>query len=126
MRTNETSYIYLASPYSDASSQKMYDRYWKVMQTTARLFREGKMVYSPIVHCHCMADKFKMPTDIAFWWKYNRTMIAQCEEFWLLTLDGWKQSAGMRKETRFAIEKQIPIKYIEFVSISIEEFIKDE
>ena len=89
-------------------------RYQHTMEVTACLLSQGLIVYSPIVHCHELAKVHGMPTDAQFWWRYDRAMLALASELRLLKLDGWQQSVGMRKEARFAIEREIPITYINY------------
>ncbi len=111
------SFIYLASPYSAPDPALMHDRYMKALQATCAYIKVGKVIFSPIVHCHDMAIQHNMPKDVNFWWKYNRAMLSEASELWLLTLDDWKKSSGMRKEARFAIEHQIPISHVHYNEI---------
>ena len=111
------SYIYLASPYSHKDDNVTYDRYTKTETVMAHYTRAGKVIFSPILHNHHLALVHDMPTDIAFWWKFNRTMLAQASELWLLTLDGWQASKGMRKESLFAIQHEIPISHIHYAAV---------
>ena len=85
----------------------------QVRDVTANLLREGIVVFSPIVHCHELAKHHDMPTDAEFWRFYNRIMIQGTRELWLLLLDGWKESKGMKGERDMAIELGIPYRQVE-------------
>src|SRR5262245_38674135 len=97
------SFIYLASPYSHSDKQIMRDRFHKAMAASASLMKDGFIIFSPIVHCHEMAEKFSLPTDYAFWEKYDEGMIEAAEGYYILCIDGWQESNGISKETAFAI-----------------------
>jgi hypothetical protein len=115
------SFIYLASPYSNTSSERVYDNYRKALEATACLIKNGHIIFSPIVHCHEMAKEFDMPTGIAFWWKHNRAMMEKASEFHILTLDGWKNSKGIRREAALAVKLQLPIRYMDFLNATKEK-----
>lgn len=117
MRHTTDRFIYLASPYTHKDEKVQLDRYHKAMTVLAAYLKAGKIIYSPIVHCHELALAHNMPTDAAFWWRYNRAMLSQAGELWLLTLDGWQQSKGMRKESMYAIQNEIPISYVNYAEV---------
>ena len=117
MKHTTDKFVYLASPYSDKESSIQEDRYRKAATVCGAYLRAGAIIYSPIVHCHHIAKIAKMPTDAAFWWRYNRAMLSQAGELWLLTLDGWQQSKGMRKESMYAIQHEIPISYVSYAEV---------
>ena len=106
-------YIYLASPYSHKDWKAMCFRYYEVAKFTALLMREKIAVFSPIVHCHKIAKVHDLPKDAEFWKFYNRTMIQGARELWLLHLDGWEDSIGMKGERDIAIELGIPYRAVE-------------
>lgn len=94
--------IYLASPYSHPDPFVMKNRFLLVEQATAYLLANKVHVYSPIVHCHELSQKYKLPTDFDFWRSYNLDMIRRCSAFSILGIPGWLQSKGVRGETEFA------------------------
>ena len=77
-----------------------------------RLMREGLMVFSPISKTHPIAERCGLPLDWAYWEKYDRIAIAHCKELWVLTLDGWESSVGVKAEMEIAKEMGRPIKYL--------------
>ncbi len=105
--------IYLASPYSDplASTQEL--RFEQACSATARLMERGWMVFSPIVHCHPLAARHHLPTDAAYWEKYNRTMLSHSDELWVLHLTGWRESVGVAGEILMAEEMHLPVRHID-------------
>lgn len=107
-------FIYLASPYSDKSRTVRHGRYLQVAETTAELLRQGLHVYSPIVHCHELAERHNLPKDFAFWEKYNFAMLEQASALHILELEGWEQSKGVRGEIQFAVKTGITIQRLTY------------
>lgn len=86
--------IYLASPYT-ADPVNLFSRTQKL---TARLLKHGHHIYSPIVHCHELAQQYDLPTDFKFWQAYNFDLLARADQIWVAWLDGWSKSKGVRGE----------------------------
>lgn len=104
--------IYLASPYSHPDPQVMHKRFKAVEAVTAELLRRGRFVYSPIVHCHALAQEYTLPTDFQFWKEYNLDFISRCRYFYVLTIDGWQESKGVTGELKAAEFWKIPRYFI--------------
>ncbi len=83
------------------------------MKATARLLKEGMIVYSPIVHCHNMAIMYDLPGNFEFWQWYNEGMIRAAEELYVLRLEGWDRSAGVSHEIKFARSLDYAITFID-------------
>lgn len=108
------SFIYLASPYSSGDSKIMHARADAAMAFTAHHLSEGFHIYSPIVHCHEMANRFDLPRDFDFWMTYNYAMLAKASQLWVLALDGWDASRGVLAEIEMAtkLSIQVTLKHI--------------
>lgn len=104
--------IYLASPYTHESIEVRRERFEKVASVTARLMRQGIHVFSPIVHCHPLAERYNLPSDYTFWEEYDRKFLAVCGEMWIVMLDGWMESKGVAAEIKIARQLGIPVKMI--------------
>ena len=102
-------YIYLGSPYSDKSKLVQHTRYLQVSKVVADMLCSGIHVYSPIVHCHELAKRFRLPGDFNFWCEYNYAMLERAAAFHLLELEGWNDSRGLKAEIKFATRCAIPI-----------------
>lgn len=99
--------IYLAGPYS-INPKEMYSLH---AQLCAELLLQGKMVYSPIVHCHPLAEMFNIP--ITHDWKsYNFNTLIRCDELYVINIPDLSSSLGTQNEIAIAIENNIPITYI--------------
>ena len=105
--------IYLASPYSHTALDIMHARYLAAARATAHWIGEGHIIYSPIVHCHDIAVRFRMPRDFEFWQAYNEGMLVKANQMWVLKLDGWELSKGVGHELQFANNLRIPISIVD-------------
>lgn len=103
--------IYLASPYSHHDPLVMRTRFLLVEQETALYLNKGIHIYSPIVHCHELAHKYSLPKDFAFWMNYNLDMLRRADALWVLVIDGWQDSRGVRTEIQAAEAVRMPVEY---------------
>lgn len=92
--------IYLGQPYS-GTPEVMHERFLLGRKVTAHLIRQGLTVFSPIVHCHEMALAEQLPTDFKFWQNYCIDMLKAADEFWVLSIPGWQESAGLKAELTY-------------------------
>ena len=106
------SFIYIASPYTHADPAVMEERYQMAMEFTAYCMKNSEVVYSPIVHCHVMAQVYKLPTNWAFWRMFDLRMIKKAKEIRVMMLPGWKESVGVTAEIEFAETMEIPVTYV--------------
>lgn len=103
--------IYLASPYSHPDPAVREERYRAACRAAAALLLAGQPVFSPIAHSHPLMD-YGLPADWAFWQRYDRELLARCDEVVLLLLAGWRESVGVRDELRIARELGKPVQYL--------------
>ena len=101
--------IYLASPYSHSDILIMKTRFLLAEEITAQLIMAGKFVYSPIVHCHELAQKFELPKDFVYWRRYNIDMLRRADQMYILDIPGWDESQGVKFELQIAVEIGIEV-----------------
>ena len=107
--------IYLASPYSHPDPLVRGLRFKEVSRIAGNLAAKGQLLICPIAMNHPMhiyAD-VEMPSDWAFWKRFDTELILRCDEVWVTMLDGWKDSVGVKAEMKLARELNIPIRYVE-------------
>jgi nucleoside 2-deoxyribosyltransferase len=102
--------IYLASPYTHADPDVREQRFQSACRKTADLLRNGRLVYSPIVHSHPLS-LLGLPGDWPFWAAHNRAMLARSTSLLVLQLDGWEQSRGVAAEIGIAEALGIPVAF---------------
>lgn len=103
--------IYLASPYSHPDPAVREFRFREACRAAARFMRVGSAVFSPIAHGHCICT-YGLPTDWRFWEPFDRFQLEHCDEVFVLTLDGWRESVGVQAEIRIAGECGKPVRYV--------------
>ncbi len=101
--------IYIASPYSHPDPAIMQHRFEEVERFTAWALKLGVVAISPIVYGHEMAKKHELPTDAAWWAKFNRRLFNHCNLMYLLQIDGWIESRGVKMELEWAKEQSLPV-----------------
>lgn len=99
--------IYLASPYTHLDFTIMTQRFEATEAFVARAIARERPIFSPIVHCHALAQKFDMPPEFKFWKNYNLAMLKAASELWILKLEGWNKSEGVQGEIAYATEHKI-------------------
>jgi len=105
--------IYLACPYDHPDRAIRVQRYDKVTRVAARYMEEGKHVFSPITHCHPLAEIATLPKDWTFWADYDYQIMKACHSLHVLRLPGWQASKGVQAEIRLAQQLGHPVEYID-------------
>jgi hypothetical protein len=108
--------IYLASAYSHPDPAIREQRFREACRAAAALFRQGHVVFSPIAHSHPLVEH-GLPADWSFWQRYDREMLARCDEVVVLMLEGWEDSVGVREEIRIARELGKPVRYADIAQL---------
>ena len=102
--------IYLACPYSDPSPRVRRFRFGVVTEVAGLLMADGHHVYSPITHCHPIAEAVDLPKSFDYWRAYDLTFIDHwATHLSVLTLDGWERSKGVLAEMEHARGLGLPI-----------------
>lgn len=108
--------IFLASPYTHPDKTVREERYGHALNAVVAIAKAGLPVYSPIVHWHLPALHHDLPKDGQFWFKIaSEPFLLAAEEFWVLKLDGWQKSEGVRFEQQFFSMWSRPDTSIRFV-----------
>lgn len=110
--------IYLASPHSHPQVTVRHLRYVQVVKAAACLMKQGKMVFCPIAHSHPIHHEMMKlgasEPEWNFYREFDTKILSICDELWVLTLDGWKDSRGIKGEIEFASLLPIPIRYVDY------------
>jgi len=102
--------IYLASPYSHRDEGLKLRRFEEVNKIAAQLILQGFHVFVPISMSHPIAEASGL--DMGGWeiennkftgWKdLDTNILSRCDEFWVVEMEGWDTSVGVRAEFEFA------------------------
>lgn len=119
-------FIYLASPYSDADSAIREYRYREACKAAATIMEHGRAVFAPIAHSHPISNYMAEALRVshAFWMAQDLPILRYASELWVLTLDGWEMSRGIRRERDYAGSIGLQIKF--FSPQELEYFLKRE
>lgn len=101
--------IYLAQPYSHSDSKVREWRYQMALYVAHLLFKTKQPVFSPIIHWHVVAATYDLPKDADTWWQFNLSMLNRARKFYLLNIDGWKESRGVYRELDYAEKRGLPV-----------------
>lgn len=104
--------VYLAVPYSHPERAIRLERFEAANRAAAKLMQGGEHVFSPISHTHPIAEAGDLPLGWEFWEAYDRTILACCCRVYVLQLDGWDRSTGVRAELGIAGEMGLPVVYL--------------
>ena len=113
--------IYLASPYSHEDPAVMAERAEAVAACAAHFVRAGEKLYCPIAAWHWVALNHDLPKDWPTWRAVDFEFLRHCNEFWVLMLDGWKDSRGVTEEIDLAGHIGLPVRFVEPLDNSIRE-----
>ena len=106
--------IYLASPYSHKDAHVREQRYESACKKTAELIEDGDIVFSPIAHSHNIAKYIGNHNDSSFWVDQDLSFLTGwADEMWVLMLDGWEESKGIKMEMQASLSAGIIVKYVE-------------
>lgn len=114
--------IYLASPYSHKDSNIRKERYEIALKVTADLISRGFHVFSPITYIHPIVEHLmnsKNETRFTDYYlfkngeEFDTDMIRHCGFFWILMIDGWEESVGVKAETKLARSLFLHIGYVD-------------
>lgn len=105
--------VYLASPYSHPDPAVRKERFHKAAKMAALLMGRKLNVFSAVCHCHPIAVEGGLQMDWSYWKSFDTVMLSRCQAMYVLMIDGWKQSEGIKAEIAIAKGFQIPIYYIE-------------
>ena len=102
--------IYLASPYTSNNQYNHHVRYHHSCMAAAKLMQQGHIVFSPITHSHGIA-RFIPDHNHDFWMFQDLPFLDFADKIIVLTLPGWKESKGVKKEIEYARDKGIPVEF---------------
>ena len=107
-------YYYLAAPYSvgdKASQEDMEMRFWQITAMAAELMKADINIYSPITHGHFFSD-LGLKRNFEWWLEKDMAFLSDASGLFVLKLEGWQMSPGVKAEIKFAKDMEIPIFYL--------------
>lgn len=113
--------IYLASPYTAPTLQEEWRRYHHICSVAYALCANGHLIFCPIAQGHAIATAPTMGSRIihTYWMKLSLRMLEGCQEMWVCTMPGWKESKGVQAEIAHAVDKRILVSYLDPVTLEL-------
>lgn len=116
--------IYIMSPYTHADEDVMNYKAHLAACGVAELMSleqyRNFTIFSPIVHYHQVALRMsEKPRTVDYWWHHNLSYMLQARMGIVLTIPGWKESAGIKREIDWFRDNKKPL---EFYSTAWEAF----
>jgi len=108
-------YIYLASPYSTDDVVLRAKRAYLVSKVGYKLTEAGMNVFCPVTMSHNVqlsADEHNRVLTHEEWMRVDYSFLQYAEGLYVLMLDGWDVSRGVKEEIEYAVEHNIPITYL--------------
>ena len=109
--------IYLACPYSHQHKNVRHLRHFLVTLVGDKLIQKGHHIFSPITESHMYQLHGDCGGSWDFWASHDKLMLRKCDELWVLMLEGWDKSVGVKAEIEYAKTKQMKIKYLNLYDI---------
>ena len=100
--------IFVSAPYTSPDISTTEMRVQSVYKYIAFLAKQNQNATSPII-LHPIAKTNGLPTTFEFWNDYCFDLLKRCDSIHVLTLEGWKESTGVKAEIEFAKQNQIPV-----------------
>lgn len=113
-------HIYLAAPYR-GSKEEIEARMRDVSNASAYLRRLGIFVTSPLFHHYTFQENDNSRGD--YWLDYSESLLTSISlsrgigvevELWIMPLEGYDKSEGIKREVEVATRLEIPIKYLKY------------
>jgi len=106
--------IYLAAPYSHREQSVRERRFNEINRAAGWIMQQGYIVFSPISHSHPIALTISEENALSheFWLKQDFAFLDWSDEMWVLMLEGWDTSKGVRIEIKYALIHNIEIRYL--------------
>ena len=105
--------IYLACPYNHKDPDVRERRFRTVSMVAGALMQHGgHKIFSSISHTHPIAIHGMLPLGFEFWQEYDKAILRCCKAIFVLCLEGWMDSVGVKAEVEYAKQLNLEIKYL--------------
>lgn len=119
--------ILISGPYSHKDPKVKEERAYVLSLAAAAIMQGGKIAFSPVVYGLSVIDrsKLELPDSTEFWNDFCVTFTSKAKDVWVLDMEGWQDSTGVKNEIKAAKENGITVSLIHFDHESLRfEFIK--
>ena len=111
---NKSKEIGLTKPdYSERDKELREKRFTIINQVAGKLIESGFAIISPISQSHPIALECNIGGKFDYWADIDYNIIIRCDMVFVLCIDGWKDSEGVKAEIIFAKKNNILVIYID-------------
>jgi len=116
MKYRHKKLIYLAGPITPPKDKpELYlERIRAHARCAVHLQSRGEVdIYSPASETHGFVELGGMSgTTWEDWRGKDLNQLSRCDEIYVMLLDGWKESLGVRGEVKYALKNNIPVSFV--------------
>jgi hypothetical protein len=122
--------IYLAAPYTHTEDAVEKIRELTITFIAGRLEKAGYSIFSPITHSARLGQILHFEGDYDTWKKTDRLFVNRLDEVWVVALEGWHCSKGVKDEMAYAQELGKTVRLVQYSpltdKIEVKEYCKPE
>lgn len=106
--------VYLASPLTHPDAAVRHERTEAVARACGWLMnnRRDLFFFSPVCFGTPIAAVCALPYEWHFWAEIDECMLSRCDEIWILTIPGFRESTGVNAERKIAERLGLPCRFI--------------
>ena len=109
---------YLASPYTSKDPFLEQERKHTINKIGAILNKQGHCIFAPITTSATFSQYDpEIKGSYEHWKDIDRCAIEHCDELWVCTLEGWKESIGVTDEIYWARISGKIVRYLDPVTL---------
>jgi len=117
--------IFVSGPYSSTNPDEKKARVKAIASACIKIMQSGDMAISPLTFGLSLIEKSEqsLPDSYEFWDRFCREFVKTADELWVLALDGYDSSSGVKDEIEAAKERKIPVKLVHPSSLILLEYL---
>ena len=117
--------IFVSGPYSTPEAEVKKARVKAIASACIKIMESGNMAISPLTFGLSLIEKSEqnLPDNYEFWDRFCREFVGTADEMWVLALDGYETSTGVKAEIEAAIARDIPVKLVHPYSLYLLEYL---
>jgi hypothetical protein len=113
--------VVVSGPYSHSNPDIKQIRVKAIADACVKLFQNGDICCSPLLAGLSFIEKssYHMPDDYDFWKNFCRSYVKAGHVLYVLDIEGWKESTGVKDEIEYAQSFGMPVYLIEPETLEI-------
>ena len=104
--------IFISAPYTHENVEVVEKRVEIIEKYVAECALSEIIALSPVLYYHNIVKKYELPKTYTYWEHICISMLQKCDMLFVLTMDGWDTSVGVKSELEVARRLNISIGYV--------------